>query len=332
MNKVWHRTLWLLLAGCVLAGLLIVGLPRLIRNQINAGLADMKEGYVGHVEDVSIDWLAPGVTLHELRVERPKHKVGAPFLVVQRLEVSIPFRSLLEPRIGLRFVAPVLSFVNGRTPAEQQWGPPFTLENLREKLPFDLGFVQLADMEAHLRDFGARPPVDAYVQKVLLTASPMDHCIKALPQGCDAKVKLEGTLFASASLRAQGKLTYDRKFAFDGQASVRKLVLKQLNPLLIQYAELDVEKGTLDLDARVRMRGPRYHATLLPDFENLEIMGGDRDKTRAGRELMAAMFSRMIERRDERWSIVIDGVKGRDNMKWDLQRRRPPAQTDARVP
>jgi len=280
----------------------------------------MKNGYVGHAEQVSIDWLTPGVTLGGLRVERPKHALGAPFLVVQQLQVVILFRSLLEPRVGLRFVQPTVNLIDGPTPGAQQWGPPFTLENLRQKLPFDLGFLQLADLALHFRNFHARPQVDAYLHKVELTASPLDHCIKELPQDCHAVADLKGVMMSGAALRAEINMSYDLKFELDGSAHVRKVLVKQLNPLLIHYVKVDMQ-GDLDLKARLRMTGSRYHVTLLPDFEDLKVMGGERDKTAGGRELFLSMIAGIVERRDERWSIVIDGTKGKDDMTWELQRR-----------
>jgi hypothetical protein len=332
MNQPLRRVLWVVFACVLLAGLVVIGLPPLIRSRINAGLADMQEGYVGHVDLVSIDWLTPGVTLHELRIERPQHKPGAPFMVVKRLEVAILFRSLFEPRVGLRFVEPVMTFIDARKPAQQQWGPPFNPANLREKLPFDLGAVQIADMEVHFRNFEARPKIDAYVHKVQVTASPLDNCIKNHPQGCDARADIKGRLMAGAGLRGQVQMSYDLKFLLDGFANLRNLTLSQLNPVLTRYAELDIQRGSLDLN--MRMRGPRYHFTLLPDVENLDLLGGERDKTRPGRELMLGMLSGMIERRAERWSIMIDGTKGKDDLKWDLQRRpsKPPTASDVALP
>jgi hypothetical protein len=307
-------------------GVVVGALPPLLRGRINAGLANMKDGYAGHVQDVSVQWLEPGVTLHELRVERPRHKVGAPFLVVQRLEVEIVLDKLFDPRIGLRFVDGHVSFVDGPTRADQQWGPSFTLRDLREKLPFDLRFVQLANTEVHLRNFHARPPLDAYVHNVELTIAPLDRCIQDPPQGCHARATLRSTLMAGASLRAQLAFRHDDAFALDGSGQIRRLILTQVNPTLIHYAKLDIQEGDLDLDVRLRMRGRRYHFTLLPDFERVRIMGGERDKTYAGREMLAAMVAGIVVRHDEGWSIVIDGTQGRGDAAWKLERRGPKPQ------
>ncbi len=326
MGKALRVTAWVLTSIVAIVVVVVVGLPPLLRSRINAGLANMKDGYAGHVEDVSIEWLKPGITLYELRVERPRHKVGAPFLVVQRLEVEIVLDKLFDPRIGLRFVDGHVSFVDGPTPADQQWGPSFTLKDLREKLPFDLRFVQLVHTEVHLRNFHARPPLDAYVHNVELMIAPLDRCIQDPAKGCNARATLRSTLMAGASMRTQVAFRHDDGFALDASGQVRKLILTQLNPVLIHYAKVDVQEGDLDLDVRLRMRGGRYHFTLLPDFERVRVMGGDRDKTHAGREVLAAMVAGIVVRHDERWSIVIDGTQGRGDASWKLKRRGPKPQ------
>lgn len=327
-----RRTGWILGVSALLALGIGWAAGPLICAQINKGLADMKEGYVGHVEAVSVDWLVPGVTLHELRVERPKHKVGVPFLTVERLEVEVLFRSWHEPRIGLRFVGPVVSFVDAPRRIDQQWGPPFTLANLREKLPFDLGYAQLTDMQLHFRNFHSKPPVDSYLQKVSLTASPLDRCIQVDSRGCKAQVDLDATLMATGKLRAHATLLDDGRFSVRADAHVRRVQLPQLNPVLIRYAEVDIQKGRLDLDLTAQLTGAHYRLTLLPDFDELSVLGGQAEHTNKGRKLLLALIAGVVERRDEDWRIVIEGDRGRDNLDWKLKPRSEKAQKAVLAP
>jgi hypothetical protein len=320
MNKSWRITGWVALSVLVLALLAWVGLPVIIRYQVNRGMADMKDGYVGHVEDVSIAWLDGRMSVHRLRIDRPGREVGAPFMLVKEIQMEVLWREASKPLLGMRFIEPVLNFIDAPGDANDQKGPGFTLAELRKKLPLDLGAMSIADLELHFRNFQAKPAVDTYIQNVNASAAPLDRCIQDPPVGCDAKAQLEGTLMRGGQLRAHADFAYDDAFTLGARASLRSLALKDLNPLLLKYADVDVQEGTLGADARIRVDGSNYRVVLDPSLKDAKVIGGEKHQTKAGRELGVALGARFVERMGDELSVILKGGSGK-KMDWDITRR-----------
>jgi hypothetical protein len=321
MNRKTARALgWIALSAVLLAALAAVGLPLFIRYKINSGMAQMTKGYAGHVEDVSIAWLDGTMSAHRLRIERPGRQVGAPFLLVREIQMNVLWREASKPRLGLRFLEPILNFIDAPGEANDQKGPGFTLAKLREKLPLDLGAVELENLEIHFRNFHAKPAVDTYVQNVHASAAPLDRCIQEPPVGCEAKARLEGLLMRDGKLRADINFAYDKAFALNARALLEGLTLKDLNPLLLRYADVDVQEGSLSLKSRARVDGATYRVVLNPSLKDAKVVGGNEDETKAGREIGLALAARFLERMGEDLSITLTGGPQRD-LDWDITRR-----------
>lgn len=322
MNKATRIMGFLGLSVVVLVLFLWLGLPSIIRLTVNKSMATMKDGYVGHAEDVSIAWLSGRMSVHRLRIERPGREVGAPFMTVKEMQMEVLMRKASKPRIGLRLIEPVVNFIDAPGEANDQTGPEFTLAELREQLPLDLGAASIVDLELHFRNFHAKPAVDTYVHHVNAIAAPLDRCIQEPATGCDARAELDGVIMKDGRLRAHSNFKYDDSFTLGARALLRGLTLSDLNPLLLKYADVDVQEGSLGADARIRVDGSNYRIVLDPTLKDAKILGGDKHQTKAGRELGVALAARFLERKGDELSIILKGGPGK-KMDWDIEPRTP---------
>lgn len=310
MNTRSHRPLrWLLWSGlavCLLVSLAWLAAPGLIARKMRKELASLPDGYAGDIESAELRLFAGEVVMRGMRIEKQHPHIPAPFLRAD--EVVLGFvRDGLRLRNTLRVVRPVISLVDGKTPAQDQFGPDYKLETFREKLPFELSEFRLEDAEVHLREFQADPPVDAYLSHLDLRWSELEFCLPPGATTCHSQLRIRGRFMGGASVVAAG--TFERRpeetFALTG--TLRNLAAKQLSPLLLRYAKIDIQKGKVDLDLRYRRQGDRYSAVIVPKLDDIEVIGGDHD-TKFGREMALAVTAGWFERRRGEKALRVRGT------------------------
>jgi hypothetical protein len=301
--------------ACGVAAYLLA--PWLIARRVESQLADMGEGYRGSFDAIELRALSAEIAIVGLRVERVKPRIETPFLEARELVIGI-VRNGTRLHTVLRAEAPTINWIDARNDALDQWGPPFELAKFREDLPFDLTDVKLRDATLHLRAFDADPEVDVYLKEANVHWRDLAGCLPPGGPGCRSELTGRATAVGNARLTLRG--SFDRKpeshFVVEGKLT--DLAAKALSPLLLRYAKLDVTGGSLDLEARYALRGRRYTGLFVPRLHDLEVMGGDRQQTRFGRELGLAMVAGYFERRRGEKAIRIEGTKGKDDFDYEV--------------
>jgi hypothetical protein len=311
-----HKVLISVLAALVV--ILVAGrvaAPFIVARVVRGSLSDMGGGYRGDVDSVELSLLSGEVALINLTVRKENGRVPVPFMQVPRFVVGV-VRDGGALYTRLTAVSAQLNWVDARAKAEQQWGPKFDLAQLREQLPLDLNEVRFIDGEAHLRNFEADPPVDVYVNHIDARWSHLAGCLPPGSTTCESGFRLDARIMKGAKLHAEGH--FDRHHGADLDATARVVALKpaQLNPLLLRYAEVDVQQGTLDLDAHYHVRRATQRLTLIPLLEDLKIVGSEGGRTALLRELAAGAAAGFFERRKGEKAIAYHATGGEGE--WSL--------------
>ena len=311
-----HWLLWSGLAICLLAAVGWLAAPSLIARKVRKQLAALPGGYAGDIEGVELRLLSGEVAMLGMRIEKSHPHIPAPFLRADEFVIGF-VREGSRLRNSLRVVRPVVSLVDGKTPAQDQWGPNFKLETLREQLPFELSELQVEDGQIHLRVFQAAPPVDAYISHLDVNWGELTNCLPPGTSACHSRVRVRGRVMGEGALAAAGGFERTPESRFSITGSVRDLVAKQLSPLLLRYAKVDVQDGKLDLDLRYRRHGDHYSALIVPKLDDFKVIGGDKD-TKVGREMALALAAGWFERRRGEKAVRLQGTSGRDNLEFKV--------------
>jgi len=292
--------------------------PTFVEQRVRRQLSDMGDGYVGSVDDVRIDLLAGEVAIVGMRVERKNPRVQTPFMQIGALVIGLAFDGL-SPRTRLRFESPEVNLVDSDNDARDLWGPPFELESLRDELPFELSSVNISDGEVHWRVFDADPAVDTYVSHIDLRWTDLAGCIPPGDTRCDSHLHATGQPMATSRVEVLGGITRTSgasRVRLSG--SLRKLRAEDLTPLLLKYADVDLRSGTLGLDLDYESTGARYHGSLVPQLEDLRVLGGRDDLSRLGRELgLAFVVLRFTHARTPQ-ALRFHGTQGEDDFAYEI--------------
>jgi hypothetical protein len=304
------------LAACLVAmyGLL----PWLIERKARRQLSALSDGYLGDLKGVDLRLWRAEVAIQGLRIEKfePTH-IRVPFLRARELVLGFTLDAL-HPRSTLRMLEPVVHLVDGPRPALDQWGPDFDLRTLREQLPFELESLEIERGAVHLHDFHAKPEVDARVEQVNVHWRNLAGCLPPGDARCRSRFEAEARLLGQAPLTLRGRFERRPNPELVLDAEVKNLAAKPLSPLLIRYAEIDLQGGRVDLTATYRGAGAKYSILIVPRLEDMEVMGGKREATRFGREMGVALVAGYFERKRGKKAVRLRGTQGRDDLDFDV--------------
>jgi hypothetical protein len=269
--------------------------PPLIAAKVRSSVESMEGGYHGDIDGVELSILSAEVTILGLHIEKSNGKVPVPFMQVKRFILGVA-RDGYKLRQTVRLVSPNVSFVDAESKAAQQWGPKFELIELREQLPLELEAVYMEDGQVHLRNFEARPAVDVYAHDLEIAWEQLSGCLPPGWPSCKSSLRGEGRVMGSGALALNGGFDRNRNSRFNVAAELTNLKVTQLNPTLLKYVEIDAQGGTIELETIYRMLGDAKRLVVVPRLHDVEIVGGNRERTSLFREIVGGVAAGYFER------------------------------------
>ena len=284
--------------------------PALIERVVEKSLSDMPGGYRGTVEWVDLRMLRAEVALHGMQIEKKNGQVPVPYMKTQLVMGTVA--DGLRPRTTLSLIDPVINIVDAPSEAAKQTGPKMELAKVREQLPFELITLRIQNAEVHFRNYQPKPALDAYVTGFNLTWDKLVGCMPPGTSACHSVVQGKGALMKNAGMALKGTFERLPEPTFEARTSVRNLHVAQLSPLLKHYAKIDLQRGTVDVDGKLRQRGERKSAFLVPRLEGVDVMGGDKQGTSFFRELGVAAAAGWFERKSGKKAVsIVSGPGGK---------------------
>ena len=251
-------------------------LPVVIERYANRTLDELT-GYSGHIEDVDLQLFRGAYRIEGVRVVKTGGKQPVPFFSAAVVDLSIQWGALLDGAIvaEIDLQRPKVNFVTakGEQKQEEQVKPSENWTDVVQDLvPFSINRFSIADGEVHYRDFTSEPQVDIYLQDLEAEARNLTNSEErsgSLVASFDGR----GTAMGSGQLRLRGSVDpYAKEPTFETAFSLSKLDLRQLNPYLRAYANVDVERGTFALDAEFASKNGRFEGYVKPFVEDLDVL------------------------------------------------------------
>jgi hypothetical protein len=309
----------------IVLALALLYVPTLVRVTINDSLKTMPDGYRGVVEDIEIHPLRPGLDLVGLRIEKRDGSIKLPYLRMERLAVRVVEGTDTWPELELRFVKPQANLVDAPTKAGQQWGPSIDLADLKEQLTLQLRRVIVEDGQVHLRHFSADPPIDVYASHLNVMFDNVTDCLPPSTT-CNATLEARAHGMAQALITASGTLVHDEtgriakdeSWRFDVRGRVNDLRLPTVNPALVHYAKLDVQRGRGTVLAALHLHDKHLFGHVRPVLEDMDVVGKKDEDSKLFRELAAGLAAHFVEKRDGRVVLHFD-KRGEGKLKTRLE-------------
>lgn len=283
MSALSSRTRKVLIGLGVVAVVLIaarIALPFVVKRYVNKTLDELP-GYSGSIADIDISLWRGAYQIDGLRIVKTGGRVPVPFVSARVIDLSVEWKALFDGSIvaEIELFGPKLNFVNAEKPAERQTEVDSKWTDTVKKLvPFDINRVAIHNGQIHYRDLESDPRVDVFVQKLNAVARNLTNSEKF---GGNLYATFEGDALAmgSGGIKFKGRLNpYADQPTFDFNFELDKLELKQLNPFLKAYANVDAEAGKLSLDAEFAASKGRFTGYVKPFVEDLTVLKWNEEK------------------------------------------------------
>lgn len=265
---------WVLLSVVLLIVGARIAAPYVILRVVNDKLADL-DGYTGSVDDIDLSLWRGAYQVEGIRIDKSTGKVPVPFLAIQRLDLGVEWRALLDGAIVARVVIfhPEVNFVKGPTKAQSQTGKEADWRaELEDLVPLRIDSFVIVSGAVHYRDFHAKPKVDVVLDHLALTVTNLTNS-QDISDDRVAKVELNGVLMRSGQLSVHGDIDpFAKQPTFQLKTSLDDLRIPQINDFLKAYVNVDAERGKLSLYSELRARNGSFQGYAKPLIEGLDLL------------------------------------------------------------
>jgi hypothetical protein len=305
-----HRG-WLIALAVVLVLLLAVSLalPSIIKKIVESKLETMPGGYQGTLDHVEVRALGSEIALCDFTIRKKNGLIPVPFLRTKEF-VLLTVRDGWKPRSAMRYVAPEFSWVDAESEARKQLGPEKVIETLRDRLPFELIYVEVIDGIGHFRNYQTKPDMDLYARNLDLRWDNLVGCVPPGNSACRSQLRGSAKVMKSGSLKLKGRFNRNPENDFRVTAQLRDLRAQELNPFLAHYVKVKLSNGVVSLDARYDRHGERHDTLIIPLLDDVEVDKAEGEDKSFLRRVGAGIASNWFERKKGKKGIAITKKPG----------------------
>lgn len=273
-----------------------LGLPFLVKAQLNAKLAGLSGRYTGEVQGVGLalwrgDIVLRGLQLREegafFKLDLPELEINLDWGPLLRRRIFVASVKAIHPSLRMK-VSPAAKAVKAAEKViaekarelkaelgERQDSRPLPAL-LEEISPFRIDRLEIKDGEVTIREGGDQ--AEARFVDVQAAVENLTNAAK-WSYGPTAKAQASARVQQTGSLRLEVKLNPTaRQPDFRLTLAVEKLALKDVNPLLRSEYGVDVESGTFDLYVEAEAKDGGFKGYVKPFIDGLK-MHGKKDKS-----------------------------------------------------
>ncbi len=280
-HRFWKSTSLKVLLG--LAVLLIAVravLPIFVERYVNRTLDEL-DGYSGHIEDVDLALIRGAYVIEGVKISRTGGKVPVPFFSASEIDLSVQWGALFDGAIvaEIDVERPTLNFVMATEEPKKEQASQSQVEPssnwtdvVQDLAPFNINRFAIKGGEIHYRDFSSSPKVNIYVQALNAEARNLTNS-EDRTGSLVASFDGHATAMGRGNIRFDGRVDpYAKQPTFEADIKLNGLELRQLNPYLRAYANVDAEKGTLSMDAEFAAKNGRFDGYVKPFIKDLDVL------------------------------------------------------------
>ncbi|HEX5658878.1 MAG TPA: DUF748 domain-containing protein [Polyangiales bacterium] len=261
--------------------------PVYILGYVNRTLEGL-DGYTGRVNDIDLGIWRGAYVIKGINIEKTTEKQPLPFVSVEQVDISVNWSALLKGQIvsEIELTAPKINLQAERkkeTAAEQQVenrekdklakGEETSWQKqIKELIPLDINRVSITRGEFHFRDPYGDPKVDVPVRDIHGSVTNLTNSDK-LNKDMVAHADFRARALKTGKVHLDGQMDpYAEKPTFTMKAELEQLQIKELNDFLQAYANVDAEKGTLNVYTEVESKNGRSNGYVKPMLIDLKIL------------------------------------------------------------
>jgi hypothetical protein len=261
--------------------------PVYILGYVNKTLQGL-DGYTGRVNDIDLGIWRGAYVIKGINIEKTTEKQPLPFVSIEQVDIALHWDALLKGQIvsEIELTAPKINLQAEKkkeSAAEQQVenrekekvakGEDSSWQTqIKKLLPLDINRIGVTRGEFHFRDPYADPKVDVPVKNIHGEVTNLTNS-EELNKDMVAHAEFRARALNSGKVHLGGQLDpYQEKPTFAMKAELEDLQIKELNDFLKAYANVDAEKGTLNVYTEVESKNGRFNGYVKPMMIDLKIL------------------------------------------------------------
>jgi hypothetical protein len=262
-----------------------VALPTVIKHYANRTLDEL-EGYSGHITDVDLQLYRGAYQIEGISIVKTGGKQPVPFFSASELDLSVQWAALLDGAIvaeidvrgrKVNFVTATEKPKQQQKQQEQVAPASNWTDVVKDLVPVSINRFSISNGAIHYRDASTEPKVNVYLQKLNAEARNLTNS-EERSGSLVATFDGRATAMGSGRLKFKGRVDpYAKQPTFEADISLSKLDMRQLNPFLRAYANLDVERGTFSVDAEFAAKDGRFEGYVKPFMDKLDVLQWDKE-------------------------------------------------------
>ncbi len=268
------RTAKILIA---LVALLLVArllLPYFVLRYVNKTLADLGD-YTGHVDDIGISLLRGAYQIDNLVIRKVNGKIKEPFIDIPKSDLSVEWQSLFKGRLvgEVECYEPKLNFAFSSDENARQTGQGADWTGVVKKLmPIQINRFSVINGTVNLTSLISQPRSD-------LSLHQFNGEIRNIRNVEGKPGSLPSPVWATGDLRGYGgTMRFDANMYllktipdFKYNLKFSEVEMTKLNPLAREYANLDFNRGTLNVFSEMAMHDGKLNGYLKPLTKDMQI-------------------------------------------------------------
>jgi len=248
--------------------------PVAIQRYVN-GVLDRTPGYQGSIGDVDLSLLRGAYTIEAVRIDKTGGRVPVPFFRARAVDLSLRWWALFRGAVvgEVWLDTPQVNFVVGPSPADRQGGTEADWrDTVKALLPVRIDRLTVKSGSIHVRSFRSDPPFDVYLRDVDGTADNLANS-RDVAETLVARIQATARPMEAGRLDLRASLDPFRDPPdFDLDLQLNGLALRHLNRFFRAYGGIDVERGTLRVDAELASHGGAFRGYAKPFFESVDVL------------------------------------------------------------
>lgn len=264
-----------------------LALPYGIKWYLNNRVLNNLETYEGRVEDVDLMLIRGAYAIDDLVISKREAELEEPFIDIPRTDLSVQWSALFDGEIVGEVVCTgaIINFAFGeeeatsQTGAEEDW-----TQVVKDLIPIKINRFVIKNGEIALTNVWATPstdlPLDSFNLEILNIQNTLEEDADALPSKITASgiaPDYGGQLhFDADAMLLKTFPDFDYEMRFEG------VNLKNLNPIMEHYTDMDFEKGRISIYSEMAMKDQQFEGYVKPLIEDMRIFNWKEDDRSLG--------------------------------------------------
>lgn len=263
----------------LIIGFLIVArllLPYYVKKYVNNVLENIP-GYYGHVDDIELALLRGAYVIHGLYLNKVDAGTQVPFLLFEKTDISIEWKSLLNGKIVSEIImtSPKLTYIfedqekdNLKRTQLNDWTNALT-----SLAPIEINHLKIKNGKIAFLQLTADPNIDLHFNQVNLQADNLRNIVHP-DQELPSVLKASAVSIGQGHVRLEGKMDLVKTIPdIDMSFSLENARVKSLNDFTNHYAGIDFKEGKYNIYSEVAIANGFLKGYVKPMFVDVKLIG-----------------------------------------------------------